>query len=283
MGTYVDRNRIQPGEGIEPRSEPEALIAVPASCLKLVKAVELFYHAMPDHEIRNCFPKDVPTRGYAARFFDKKIRDHASSISRATLDRGFVLACTIVEEAMKNADFYNTMGQDTEGQRVKSINDLIEPHHMFYLFRDQFKSVSFAFIFHKGERPIPAEEKLRKDLRMLLRYTTSLMIYGFLRYCIRAEEGKEDTPITRIGAGRAAVVANYRAIPYHGSGRDIVKSLRRLPASPDFEGMARRQAGLGDKSGGKGVSGGKRKKGTDGEEEEDDRGIVGKRQRVGDE
>lgn len=284
MGTYVERNWLQPGEVVEPLL---ASTTVPAACLKLATATELLYHEMPAHEIRNCFTKDIVKYGQPDHkfvFFERKIKEHVSSVSRATIDRGFGLACFIIGEAMKNAAFYDTMRKDSKIQRVMAINKFITLHQMFYLFRDQFKAVSFRFIFHQGVRPILAEEKIRKCLQNLICWTACRMIYDYLKHYIRAEEGKEDAPITRIGAGRVAVGANYRAIPYHcGHVGNVGESLRRLPASPDFEGTARRQAGLGDKSGGNGVSGGKRKKGTDGEEKEDDCGIVGKRQRVGDE
>lgn len=100
------------------------------------------------------------------------------------------------------------------------------------------------------------------------------MIYDFLKFCISAEEGKEKTPISRIRAGKAIVKANYLDVPYHGHARGIVKSLRRLPASPDFEDMARRQSGGGDKGGGKKGTRAKKRKEMGEEEKEDGHGIA---------
>jgi hypothetical protein len=167
-------------------------------------------------------------------FFEKKLRAHVSSTTRGTLDRGFLLACAILEQAMKNDAFYDAMRQESEVKRILAIDKLIEPKHIFYLFNSQFKVVSFPFIFHESERPIAEEELLRNDLQKLLRYSTAQMIYDYLRYCIKAEEGKEESPIEKGGAGKAAVRTNYLAVPYHGPAKDIYKSLRRLPALPDF-------------------------------------------------
>jgi hypothetical protein len=277
MGIYIDLNQPQPGQNPEPpKNGLHASTAVPALCLKLAKATEFFYHTMPDHEIRDCLPKHAKTWGYLYRYFAKKIREHVSAVTRATLDRGFQLACTIVAEAMQEDGFYELMNQSDEVQRAVVINGLVEPRHMWYLFRDQFRAISFPFIFHNGIRADPAEETLRMDLRRLLRYTTAVMIYDFLRFCISAEEGKEDTPISRVGAGKAIVRANYLDVPYHGLARAIAKSLRRLPASPDFEDAAWTQAGGGDKGGGKKSTRGKRRKGTGEEEQQDGRRIAKK-------
>lgn len=276
MGIYIDLNQPQPGQNPEPpKNNLHASTAVPALCLKLAKATEFVYHTMPDHEIQDCLPKYAKTWGYLNRFFSRKIREHVSAVSRATLDRGFQLACTIVADAMKEEGFYELMNQNDEVQRAVVINGLVKSRHVWYLFRDQFKVVSFPFIFHNGVRTDPDEERLCMDLRRLLRYTTAVMIYDFLRFCISAEEGKEKTPISRIGAGRAIVKANYRDVPYHGRARPIVKSLRRLPASPGFEDAAWTQAGGGgDKGGGKKSTQGKRGKGTGEEEQQDGRGIA---------
>jgi hypothetical protein len=160
MGIYVDVNQPQPGEKPEPpKNKQHASTTLPALCMKLAKATELFYHTMPDHEMRDCLPKYAKTWGYVYRFFSRKIHEHVSAVSRATLDRGFQLACTIVAEAMQNDGFYELMNQSNEVQRAMVINGLVKPRHMWYLFRDQFKAVSFPFIFHNGIRTDPDEEK----------------------------------------------------------------------------------------------------------------------------
>ncbi|OBT88389.1 hypothetical protein VE02_02295 [Pseudogymnoascus sp. 03VT05] len=275
MGIHIDLNQPQPGENPKPQKNGlRASTDLPASCFKLAKATELIYHTMPDHEIRDCLPKHAKTSGYLYRLFGKKICDHVSAVSRTTLDRGFQLACTIVAEAMEKEEFYELMNQSDEAQRAVVINGLVKPMHVWYLFRDQFRAVSFPFIFHDGVRTDPVEESLRMDLRRLLRYTTAVMVYDYLRFCISAEEGKENTPIPHIGAGKSIVRANYHDVPNHGYVRAIVRSLRRLPASPDFEDVRRRQSGGRDKSGGKGATGGKRKKKTKAEKEKDGRGIA---------
>ncbi|KFX95504.1 hypothetical protein V490_03818 [Pseudogymnoascus sp. VKM F-3557] len=161
----------------------------------------------------------------------KKIKAHASAITRFTLNRGFHLACTIIEQAMKSDAFYDTMRQKSESQRIIAISKLIEPKHIFYLYSSQFDAVCFHFIFHEGVRQIAEEEVLRNDLRKLLTYYTAQIVYDYLRYCIKAEEGKEKNPIEKGGAGRAAVRANYLRTPYHGPAKNVFKSLRSLPAS----------------------------------------------------
>ena len=34
----------------------------------------------------------------------------------------------------------------------------------FFVFREQFKAISFEYIFHNGTRSNPVEEKLRQNL-----------------------------------------------------------------------------------------------------------------------
>lgn len=228
MSTFID---------MDWRPQPEGVVAVPSVYLGLGKATELMYHQMPSHEIRNCLPKDLREPGRKTLkhvFFMKKIKAHVSSTTRGTLDRGFLLACTIIEQAMKSDEFYDTMRQKSEVQRISAINKPIKPKHIFYMYSSQFKVVSFPFIFHDGERPIAEEEVLRKDLRRLLRYYTAHMVYDYPRYCIKAEEGKEENPIEKGGAGRAAVRSSYLNVPYYGPAKEGFKSLTRLPASPDF-------------------------------------------------
>ncbi|OBT97443.1 hypothetical protein VE01_04416 [Pseudogymnoascus verrucosus] len=230
MGIFIDLNQPQPGEKPQPpKNKEHASTILPVLCMKLAKATELFYHTMPDHEMRDCLPKYAKTWGYLYRFFSRKIHEHVSAVSRATLDRGFQLTCTIVAGAMQNGGFYEMMNQSNEVQRALVINGLFKPRHMWYLFRDQFKAVSFPFIFHNGEK----------------------------------------TPISRIRAGKAIIKANYLDVPYHGHARGIVKSLRRLSASPDFKDMVRRQSGGGDKGGGKKGTRAKKRK-----EKEDGHGIA---------
>lgn len=49
MAKYVEDNWAPDGEEPEVPSEPVTNIALPLSCMKLVKATELLYHAMPPH------------------------------------------------------------------------------------------------------------------------------------------------------------------------------------------------------------------------------------------
>lgn len=188
MGIFIDLNQPRPGEKPQPpKNKQHASTILPVLCMKLAKATELFYHTMPDHEMRDCLPKYAKTWGYLYRFFSRKIHEHVSAVSRATLDRGFQLTCTIVARAMQNGGFYEMMNQSNEVQRALVINGIFKPRHMWYLFQDQFKAVSFPFIFHNGVRTDPDEERLRIDFRRLLRCTTMMMIYDFLRFCISAE------------------------------------------------------------------------------------------------
>ncbi|KFZ07603.1 hypothetical protein V501_06292, partial [Pseudogymnoascus sp. VKM F-4519 (FW-2642)] len=139
-----------------------------------------------------------------------------------------------------------------------------------------------------GEKPEPPKNKQHASaalpaLFLKLAKATELFYHTMpdheIRDCLpkyakTAEERKEKTPISRVGAGKAIVKASYLDVPYHGHVRGIVKSLRRLPASPDFEDMARRQSGGGDKGGGKKGTRAKKRKEMGEEEKEDGHGIA---------
>ncbi|OBT45213.1 hypothetical protein VE00_03611 [Pseudogymnoascus sp. WSF 3629] len=99
-------------------------------------------------------------------------------ITRATLDRGFNLSCAVLYDAMKtDGGFFQKMQDENLLNRIGTINKLMQPHHIFFLLSDQFKAVSFRFIFHDAIRPDPTEEKLRMDLRKYVRFTTAHLIY----------------------------------------------------------------------------------------------------------
>ncbi|KFY58309.1 hypothetical protein V496_06216 [Pseudogymnoascus sp. VKM F-4515 (FW-2607)] len=235
MAQYISNSWIDDGEEARAPVEPDVSIAMPATSLKLVKAIELMYHSMPASEIQNCFPKHVTNigkRDIVSAFYEMK--RHSSAVTRATLDRGFLLSCSIIEEAAKSGDFLEEMEHDDDLHRISAINRFIRPEHIKYLFSDQFKAVSHHFIFHNFARTDPQEDKLRMDLRKYLRFTTSHVIYDFLRFVISVKQGDKDI-IDKKGPRRILVRDNYYVMPGSGPAGEVYKSIKRLPAAEGFD------------------------------------------------
>lgn len=151
---------------------------------------------MPCHPIKYgiAFPPNVTKTGKRnsnLAFYEARVKDHTAATSRTTLDRGFLLSCAIIEQAMNSETFFAEMAQDDDMDRVGAVNKLVRLAHIYYLFSDQFKAVSYQFIFHNFVRADAEEEKLRLDMRKQLRFTTSHIIYDYLRFVISARPGKE--------------------------------------------------------------------------------------------
>ena len=192
----------------------------------------MLYHSMPPHEIKNCFPRHVIKSGKRnsnLAFYEAHIKEHATATSRGTLDRGFLLSCAVIEKAMKTETFFAEMKQDNDLDQISAINKFVLPTHIYYLFGDQFKAVSYKFIFHNFVRSDPQEEQLRMDLRKLLRFTTSHIIYDYLQFVISARLGKEADLMEKNGSGRALVKDNYHIMPGSRPASEVQKSLKRLP------------------------------------------------------
>ncbi|KFY07845.1 hypothetical protein V492_06772 [Pseudogymnoascus sp. VKM F-4246] len=254
MSFYVDGNWLKDGEVVEPQSEPEGSIAVPATLLKFAKGIELIHHHMPGQELRNCIPKAVPKyakRSISFTHFENKAKEHVAAVTRGTLDRGFHTSCAILEVALKSQQFIEALEDPLPMNRVAAINDFLRPEHIHWIYGDQFRAISFPFIFHDAIRPVASEEKLRQELRTFLRFTTCHMIYDYLRYVIRVEEGFKGMPLVANSIGKTQVRKNYLITPRLGPAAQIYKSLARLPASHDFDTHSKRMSltgtsGIGD-------------------------------------
>ncbi|OBT97749.1 hypothetical protein VE01_04970 [Pseudogymnoascus verrucosus] len=238
MAHYIAGNWLGNGEEAAAPVEPNVSIAVPATSLKLAKAIELMHHSMPASEIRNCFPKHVTKfgkRDTVFAFYETKLKEHASAITRATLERGFLLSCSVIDIAMNSGDFFQQMQHEDELHRISTINQYIRPEHIHFMFSDQFKAVSYNFVFHNAVRANLQEEELRIDLRKYLRFTTCHIIYDFLRFVISVKEGDDKDFIDKNGIGRMFVRNNYYIMPGGGPAGEVSKNLKRLPAADGFD------------------------------------------------
>lgn len=133
------------------------------------------------------------------------------------------------------------MEHDDDLHRISAINRFIRPEHIKYLFSDQFKAVSHHFIFHNFARTGPQEEKLRMDLRKYLRFTTSHVIYDFLRFVISVKQGDKDI-IDKKGPGRILVRDNYYVMPGSRPAGEVYRSIKRLPAAEGFDTHSRTES-----------------------------------------
>jgi hypothetical protein len=197
----------------------------------------LLFHDIPDHLLKQCIPKDVKKytgRGYDTIFFENNLKNHVANISKKTLKKGFVLTKMLVFDTINTAEFQAAMRDANEKTHVYYFRSLVTNDHVYHLYSNQWKGVSFDFVHHEGVRPIPAEERLRDDLQRFIKLATGVMLYDFYRYCIQMKSGRSTPTKPDVKAGWDYVVVNYKAMPRWGPLGRIIKTLDRLPTAPNF-------------------------------------------------
>ena len=191
---------------------------------------------MPAYEIRNCFTKDVVKYGQYGHkhiFFRRKIKQHVSSTIRATLDRGFQLACTIIEKAMKNNEFYHQMQDKNEMNRVSTINKLIELHHNFFSIQRPIQGRVIPLYFSQRQTPGPHRRKTAKRSTYSTPRKWFTVIFD-IPYGRKRAVKMPRSSLLEPDEQLCAITTEWPA-PYSGPGRDVGKSLRNLPAAPGFD------------------------------------------------
>ncbi|RFU31081.1 hypothetical protein B7463_g5251, partial [Scytalidium lignicola] len=239
MTMHIENNSAAPASDQLGRLklEPDDILAIPYECLQLAKATELLFHDIPDDLLEQCIPKDVKkysVRSYDNIFFENALKNHVANISRKTLHRGLELAKLLVYQHINTANFRNVMRDTNEKSRIYYLRDLLTNDHVYYLYSDQWESVSFDFVHHEGLRPIPSEESLRSDLRKFTKLSSAMMLYDIYRHTIQLKAGRGTANEPNVKAGWDFVVVNYKAMPGWGPLGRIVKTLDHLPASPNF-------------------------------------------------
>jgi hypothetical protein len=140
--------------------------------------------------LKQCILKDVKkyaSRGYDTIFFKNNLKNHVANISKKTLKKGFVLTKMFVFEKINTAEFQAAMRDANKKTRVYYFRNLVTNNHVYHLYSDQRKGVSFNFVHYKGVRPILAKEHLRYDFQKFTKLATRMMLYYFYRYCIQME------------------------------------------------------------------------------------------------
>lgn len=65
-----------------------------------------------------------------------------------------------------------------EATRIGYFGSIIPDAMIHYISPSQFKALSFPFIFHAAARPNLAEERIRQNLRMHIKFVSTSLVYS---------------------------------------------------------------------------------------------------------
>lgn len=104
----------------------------------------------------------------------------------------------------------------------------------FFVFREQFKAISFEYIFRNGTRSIPVEVKLRQNLQLHLKFVTATLLYSIYVDRIQLDAANATANRDKIPRTNDTVLMIYKA------------SVRRGPLAymPKRGGMVREKDAL---------------------------------------
>lgn len=105
-------------------------------------------------------------------------------------------------------DLQNALQVQSEEARLRYFCDVTDERHVYHIYSDAFKSVSFEFIYHPRPRYNESEEKIRINLQKILRVTTGLLMYNWFRFTLQSAPGRAPIEKNGNGPGRLRVKAS---------------------------------------------------------------------------
>ena len=224
--------------GIMPQIDEADRLATPRYSLQIAKGAEMFFHSLPMTHMHMCLPGDaaVGARTHSNVIYERALKNHVRTLTRNLLEKSFDTACSIMHAQLQDPQLRLALEialrEPSEELRYRYFCNLAGQRHIYYVFAQTFKSVSWDFVYHPLPRNEADEEKIRVNLQKHFRITMGVLIFGWYRYVLQAAPGGPQ--IERSGVGRAAVKANPETLHIFGPMRSIPKDVMTLPAAPEL-------------------------------------------------
>lgn len=239
MRIHIEANKADPNAPQGDRLEQEGSIATRITHLshQLTRATEFIFHDISGDNLHVCMPKHIKeftTHYVDTRVAEGTLRNFANSVTTRTIQNARDLVKHLVLLHGSTASFKAAMRAQHEDDRILFWGRLITPAMHYFLHKEQFKAISFDYIFHDGTRPDPAEERLRQNLRLHTRFVSATLLYSTYVHRIQMSSVTPNVNRDEVPGSNDAVVVNYKASVGRGPLTLIPKRLGNLPAAREF-------------------------------------------------
>ncbi|KAL5350015.1 hypothetical protein ACLOAV_005051 [Pseudogymnoascus australis] len=246
--------------------------------LQLAKAAEFLYHNVDGAAVISCLPKIL--KSYLGRSIEKivynnAIRAHTKRMSANVITRCHDVTKIVVLATIDDAGFRAAIAK-SHHSAVRFFKTLVTPDISYHILSEQWKAVDFRFVHHDWVRASAEEETIRQDLRKNYHQRDDRAILNLAQ-----EKGAQDEAAGRANqtqdeaAGMTIIKENYKRYTSWGPTAKVARMFGKLPATPDFESRKNivKPKAL--------VSANEEKRKLDDTVDEEDGGLIGRRQRAG--
>lgn len=216
------------------------MLKLPIGCLQLIRANELLLHTedeeyLDGRNLKRCMPKQTSQYakfGYDTKHFLGSVSMSFKKLSSDTVTKAINIIKAIVLSAIDDAVFLKAMENDTT--RILWFRDNTNPDTLHHLWSSQWKSVSFNFVFHQGERVDAEEDRIRVHLFRTMAYSAAVVCSIVFEHMVKIHDNDLENHVPDERKGRKIVADSYtrlRGWPSIGKWR---VRLEELPAVEDF-------------------------------------------------
>ncbi|KFY58306.1 hypothetical protein V496_06213 [Pseudogymnoascus sp. VKM F-4515 (FW-2607)] len=279
MKTFIDAN--EPTTTIQnPQLRLDLQhLDLPHYSLQLAKAAEFLYHNVDGAAVISCLPKIL--KSYLGRsnekiVYNSAIRAHTKKMSANVIKRCHDVTKIVVLATIDDAGFRAAIAKGHHSA-VRFFKTLVTPDISYHVLSEQWKAVDFRFVHHEGVRASAEEETIRQDLRRIYHPATRRPSNPETSTGKRSKNeaaGRANQTQDK-AAGMTIIKENYKRYTSWGPTAKVARVFGKLPATPDFESRNNivKPKAL--------VSANEEKRNLDDTGDEEDGGIIGRRQRAG--
>jgi hypothetical protein len=128
-------------------------------------------------------------------------------LSSETITKAINITKLITLNSIDNAVFMAAMGDDKT--RILYFRDHLNLDMLYYLWSSHWKSISFNFIFHQGDRADVEEDRIRTHLYKTLTYSAGAMCSVVFEHMIKITDTNPENYVPDQRKGRKIVADSY--------------------------------------------------------------------------
>ncbi|KFY12304.1 hypothetical protein V491_06844 [Pseudogymnoascus sp. VKM F-3775] len=239
LGQYINMNKPDPNIDQGTRLDQESDIAVQLTHLskQLIRSTEFVFYKISGDNVDLCPPKHVKNFDQYwvdTRVAEANVRAFATSLSAKTIQNCRDVAKAIVLKHADDLAFREKMRSNNENERAAYFGNLATPAMKYFIFRNQFQALKFAFIFHKATRSVPAEETIRQNLCLRVDFITATMLYTTYAHRLQVEAAKPFVNRDEIPGTNDAILVAYKLCTSRNPLAHLPKNLTLLPVTRDI-------------------------------------------------